>query len=108
MDARVGDQVGLELGDVDVQGAVETERGGQRGDGLGQQAVQVGVGGALDVEVATADVIKSLVVDLVGDIGVLKQTVNACFVFENRIEMIETADNNFAKQIPTLIVNNRH
>ena len=46
MDARVGDQVGLELGDVNVQGAVETERGGQGGDGLGQQAVQVGVGWA--------------------------------------------------------------
>jgi len=81
MDTRVGHQVGLELGDVDVEGAIETKGSGQGGDDLGQQAVQVGVPvfwgrqkfwkqknakknvrekllngirGALDVEVATA------------------------------------------------------
>ena len=53
MDARVGHQVGLELSHIDVQGTVETEGGGQRGDDLGEETVQVGVGGALDVEVAT-------------------------------------------------------
>ena len=77
MDTGVGHKVGLELGDIDVQSTVETERGGQRGDGLGQQAVQVGVGGALDVEVATADIVKGLIVDLVGDIGVLEERMDA-------------------------------
>ena len=32
---------------------------------------------ALDVEVATADIVKGLVVDLVGDIGVLEERMNA-------------------------------
>jgi len=77
MDARVRHQVGLEFGDVDVQGTVETKGGGQRGDDLGQQTIQIGVGGALDVQVATADVVKGFVVNLVGDVGVLEERMDA-------------------------------
>ena len=51
VDARVRDQVGLELGNVDVQGAVEAKRGRERGNDLSDQPVEVGVGGPLDVEV---------------------------------------------------------
>ena len=29
MDSGIGDEVGLELSDVDVEGAVESERGGE-------------------------------------------------------------------------------
>jgi len=56
VDARVRDEVGLELGDVDVEGAVEAERGRERRDDLRDEAVEVGVGRALDVERAAADV----------------------------------------------------
>jgi pheromone shutdown protein TraB len=56
VDARVRHQVGLELGQVDVQRAVEAERRGERRDDLADQTVQVGVRRALDVEVATAQV----------------------------------------------------
>ena len=76
MDTGVWHQVGLELSDIDVQGTVETERSGQGGDDLSEETVQVGVGGALDVEVAAADVVQSLVVDLVGDIGVLEERMD--------------------------------
>jgi hypothetical protein len=34
MDSRIWDQVGLEFSDIDVQGSVESQRGGQRGDNL--------------------------------------------------------------------------
>ena len=34
VDTRVRDKIGLELGKVDVQSAVETERGGDRGHDL--------------------------------------------------------------------------
>ena len=44
MDTRVGDEVGLELGDIDVQSTVETEGSGQGTDDLGEETVQVGVG----------------------------------------------------------------
>merc|ERR1711975_180325 len=57
VDAGVGHQVGLELGDVDVEGAVEAERGGERRDDLGDQTVEVGVGRALDVDGTTADIV---------------------------------------------------
>jgi len=74
MDTGVGHQIGLELRDINVQRAIETEGGGQGGDDLGQQTVQVGVRGALDVEVAAADVVKSFVVHLIGNIGVLEKS----------------------------------
>merc|ERR1719384_873189 len=75
VDTRVRDQVGLELRHVDVQGAVEAEGGGEGGDDLSDQAVEVGVGGALDVQGATADVVDGLVVKHDGNIRVLKQRV---------------------------------
>ena len=75
VDARVWDKVGLELGDVDVQGAVEAERGRQGGDDLRDEPVQVGVRRALDVEVAAGDVVDGLVVEHDGDVGVLQQGV---------------------------------
>merc|ERR1712153_223879 len=68
-------QVGLELSDVNVEGTVESEGSGQGGDHLGDETVQVGVGWALDVETATADIIDSLVVKHDGNIGVLEERV---------------------------------
>jgi len=75
VDTRVGDQVGLELGDVHIEGTVEAERGSEgRGD-LGNKPVEVGVGGPLNVEGAAADVIESLVVDEEVHIAVLEEGV---------------------------------
>jgi hypothetical protein len=72
MDARIGHQVGLELGQVDVEGAVETQRGGDARHDLANQPVQVGVGGTLDVQVTAADVVDGLIVDHEGAVGVLQ------------------------------------
>ena len=44
VDPRVRHQVGLELVEIDVQGSVEPQRGGDGGDNLTDQTVQVGVG----------------------------------------------------------------
>ena len=46
VDARVGHQVGLELGDVNVERTVEAEDAVRRGS-LADEAVEVGVGGAV-------------------------------------------------------------
>ena len=43
VDTRVGHQVGQELGQVDVEGAIEAERGRNGGHNLTDQTVQVGV-----------------------------------------------------------------
>jgi hypothetical protein len=75
VDARVRHQVGLELGDVDVERIVETEGRGQGRDGLGHQPVKVSVGRALDVQVTTADVVDGFVVKYDGDVGVLEEGV---------------------------------
>jgi len=75
MDSWVWHQVGLELGDIDVEGTVESEGSGQRGDNLGNESVQVGVGWSLNVEVSSADIVDGLVIEDDGDIGVLKKRV---------------------------------
>ena len=67
----------LELRDVHVQGSIEAKGRCQGGNDLGDQAVQVGVGRSLDVQVPAADVIERLVVVHDGHVRVLQQGVNA-------------------------------
>lgn len=62
MDTRVWHKVGLELSDVNIYGAVKAKGGGKRGDSLGDKAVEVGVGGSLNLKGPPADVINGLVV----------------------------------------------
>ena len=76
MDTWVWHQVSLELSDIDVKGTIESEGGGQGGDDLRDESVQVGVGGSLNVEVSAADIVDGLVVEHDGDIGVLKEGVS--------------------------------
>jgi len=75
VDTGVGDQVGLELSDIDVEGTIESEGGSEGGDHLGNKSVQVGVSGSLDIEVTAADIVDGLVVEHNGNIGVLKEGV---------------------------------
>ena len=75
MNTRVGDQVGLELGDVHVEGAIETERGRERRNDLSDETVQVGVRRRLDIEVATADVVERFVVEAEGTIRMLEESM---------------------------------
>ena len=72
MDPGVGHQVGLELGEVDVECSVEPEGGGDGGDDLRDQPVQVRVSWSLDVQVPPADVVDGLVVHHEGTVGVLE------------------------------------
>jgi hypothetical protein len=75
MDTWVWHQVRLELGDIDVEGTIETEGGRQRGDNLTDKTVKVGVRWALNVEGTTADVIQRLVVNKEGHVSVLQKGV---------------------------------
>ena len=72
VDTGVGDQVGLELVQVDIERTIETQGSGDGGDNLGNQAVQVLVAGALDSEVTAADVVDGLVVNHEAAVGVLQ------------------------------------
>jgi hypothetical protein len=75
MDSWIWDQVSLEFSDIDVKGTIESEGGGERGDNLSDESVQVGVGWSLDIEVSSADIINGFVIDHDGDIGVLEEGV---------------------------------
>ena len=50
VDAGIWHQVGLELGDVHVQGTIKAKRGGEGRDHLCDQSVEVGVRGTVNVE----------------------------------------------------------
>ena len=53
MDTRVGHQVGLKLGQIDVEGAIEAERSRDWRHNLADETVQVGVRRALNVQVTS-------------------------------------------------------
>ena len=72
MNPWVGNQVGLELRQVNVERSVEPQRGRDRGDDLPDQPVQIRVRRPLDVQVASADVVDGLVVHHEGTVGVLE------------------------------------
>ena len=72
VDSWVWDQVSLELVQVDVEGAVETEGGGDGGDDLADESVQVVVRWSVNAEVLLTDVIDGLVINHEGAVGVLQ------------------------------------
>jgi hypothetical protein len=77
VNSGVGNQVGLELVQIDVKRTIETKRSSDGGNDLSDQTVQVGVGGTLNVQVATADIVDSLVVNHESNIRVLKGGVGS-------------------------------
>ncbi len=72
VDTWIGHQVGLELGQIYIQCSIEAQGCCDGGNDLPDQPVEVCVGGALDVEVSTADVVDGLVVHHEGTVGVLE------------------------------------
>ena len=57
MDARVRHKIRLELVEVNVQGAIETERGRDAANDLSDEAVQVLKIGPWNIQIPTADVV---------------------------------------------------
>jgi hypothetical protein len=68
-------QVGLELGQIDVQSTIESEGSGDGGDNLSDQPVQVGVSWSLDVEVSSADIVDGFVINHESTVGVFQSGV---------------------------------
>ncbi len=76
MNARVGNQVGLELVQIYIEGTVESEGSGDAWNNLPNQTVQVSVTRTLDVQIPAADVVDGLVVDHERAIRVLEGGVS--------------------------------
>lgn len=75
VNTRVRNQVGLELVQIDVERTIKPEGRGDGADDLSDQTVEVLVARAGNVQVATADIVDSLVVDEEGTVGVLDRAV---------------------------------
>lgn len=60
VDTREGNQVGLELVEIDIEGSVEPEGRGNGRDDLGDKPVEVGVRRRLDAKVAAADLVDAM------------------------------------------------
>jgi hypothetical protein len=75
MDSWVWDEVGLEFSNIDIEGTVESERSSQRGDDLSNESVQVGVSGSFNIELSSADIIDSFVINHGGNIGMFQKRV---------------------------------
>ena len=76
VDTRIWDQVGLELGQIDVQSTIETQGSSDTRDHLSDDTVDVSVGAALDIEVTVADIVHSFVINHECAIRVLKHDVS--------------------------------
>ena len=77
MDTRIRYQVGLEFSNIDVKGTIESERSSERRDNLSNESVQVGIGGSLNIEVSSADIIDGFVIKHNSNISVLKEGVGS-------------------------------
>ena len=77
VDTRVGYQVGLEFNQIYVQGAIKAKRCSDGRHNLANQTVEIGVGGALNVQVTAADIVDGFIVHHEGTVGVLKCGVSA-------------------------------
>ena len=72
VDTWVGYQVGLELGQVDVECTIESEGSSDRGDDLANQSVEVAVGWSCNVQVPATYIVDGLVVYHKGAVGVFQ------------------------------------
>jgi len=73
VDTWVWHQVGLEFGNINIQGTIESKGGSQGTDDLSDQTIQVGVGRLLDIELTSADIVQSLVVQAESNISVFQK-----------------------------------
>lgn len=73
--ARVGNEIRLELGQVDIECSVKAQRSRDGADHLSNEPVQIAVGRPLDVQVATTNLENGFVVDHKGAVGMFQSRV---------------------------------
>ena len=72
MNSWVWHQVSLELSQINIQGTVESKGSGDGGNDLSDDSVQVGVGWSFNVQVSSANIVHSFVIDHESAIGVFQ------------------------------------
>lgn len=86
----VRNQVSLELVEIDVQSTIETKRRGNRADNLSNQSVKMLERRTRDVQVATADIVNSFIVNQESTVGVFDSAVSA----ENSVIWLDNSSGN--------------
>jgi len=72
VDSGIRHQVGLELGEIHIQGTIETQRRRDGGHDLTDESVQVGVSRTFNVQVPAANVVDGLIVNHESTVRVLQ------------------------------------
>jgi hypothetical protein len=80
VDTRIRYQVGLELGQIYVQCTIESQRSSQRRNNLTNQSVQVGVSRTLNIQVSSAYIVQSFVIQTESTVSVLQKGVRRQYV----------------------------
>ena len=93
MNPRIRNQICLELIQVNIQGSVKPQRSCDGGYNLADESVQVGVGRPLNIQVPSADVIDSLVVNHESTVRMFEGGVSA----EGRIVRLDYSCGNLKK-----------
>jgi len=75
MDTWIRYQVGLEFTNINVQGTIESKRGGKRRDNLSNESVQVGIGWSFNIKISSTDIIDGFIIEHDGNIGMFKKRV---------------------------------
>ena len=75
MNPGVWHQIGLELVEVNIESTIKTERGSNGGDNLTNQTIQIGISWPLNIQITTADIVNSLVVNHESTIGMIQSGV---------------------------------
>ena len=75
VNAWIGNQIGLELVQVDVQRAIKSQGGRHRADNLRNKSIQMLIVGSRNIKIAAADVVDSFIVDEKCAVGVFYRAV---------------------------------
>jgi len=75
MNSGIGDQIGLEFSDINIEGTIESQGSSQGRNDLSDQSVQVGVSGSFDIQLSSAYVIDGFVIKHNGDVSMFQQRV---------------------------------
>ena len=72
VDPGIGNQVGLELCQIHIEGSIKAKGGSDGGHNLANETVEVSIRGPLNVKVPAADIIDGLIVNHEGTVRVLQ------------------------------------
>jgi len=72
VDSGVGNKIGLEFGQIDIQRTIEAKGSRNGRDHLSNQSVKIDIGGSFDIKIATANIVDRFIINHESTIGVFE------------------------------------